>query len=646
VWVAPVGFCAAALSIVACSPSGGPERVEERHSAITAVYAGSVLPSDTDGVPGSDSLLCAIPQAKQIGCPMWTDDIVGDVENKNPLANDKPHYFYYPSSSTDDSILLLLVGGGSGTAPPADDGFSDIYEVAAKQGYHVIGLTYPAGDTNSCGWDVLPDEHLSAADKRKCYGDMLTKTITGQCPDTEPTPGCSRTTVDLHPQDSLENRLVKALQWAAGNIAGGWDRYLTAGGDPDWSKIRVMGHSGGASHAAQIGLIHKAISRVALLSSPNDGTGADEPDWKPADYLQATNGTKRHYFGLVHWLNHYDLDPNALFKTTDDWLALGMGQPANPPERWFDPEVPADAGVPPVFGGAHMLVSDDFWTTACEAHNSVLSNRYRFHSGDGCDSHCNPEPVLRPFKTPGCDPTVPFDGAPIGYEPAWRCLLGSGDPKSGNRDPIVYAGPDRTVECQALRGAAVTLDGGSAYDLDCDLLDVVWTWPSGQAPASPSPSAFLWLGPNTITLTASDWPNNSAVDQMQITVRDTLPPNLQVKVTPTVLSPPDHRLVRIDATVSATDACDVAAPKIQLASITSSDPDSGTGAGDVPGDVVAGLGGAGAVFYLRAERSTVFGRTYRIKYTATDTSANQAAATVTVSVPSALIPPTTTTALP
>ena len=60
---------------------------------------------------------------------------------------------------------------------------------------------------------------------------------------------------------------------------------------------------------------------------------------------------------------------------------------------------------------------------------------------------------------------------------------------------------------------------------------------------------------------------NSQPDTVEINVVDTNPPQLHVSVNPTVLWPPNNKMVRVTPTVTATDNCDPY-PKIHLVSIT------------------------------------------------------------------------------
>jgi hypothetical protein len=93
------------------------------------------------------------------------------------------------------------------------------------------------------------------------------------------------------------------------------------------------------------------------------------------------------------------------------------------------------------------------------------------------------------------------------------------------------------------------------------------------------------------------------------------------------LSPPKHQMVQV-ASVTADD------PLSGLASLdvtaSSNEPDSGTGGGDLPGDIVIN----GGTVLLRAERTpSGKGRIYTIVATAKDVAGNTTTATATCSVP-------------
>jgi hypothetical protein len=146
--------------------------------------------------------------------------------------------------------------------------------------------------------------------------------------------------------------------------------------------------------------------------------------------------------------------------------------------------------------------------------------------------------------------------------------------------PVIVCPADVTVECAAAGGTpaadpqlAPFFAGVSASDV-CDTTPII----QNNAPA------FFPLGVTPVTFTATDDQGNTAQCAATVTVGDTIPPLIEVSVDPDVLWPPNHKLVRIRATVQVTDVCDPS-PGFVLASITSNEPDNGTGDGDTANDI-------------------------------------------------------------
>lgn len=480
--------------------------------------------------------------------------------------------------------------------------------MAAEQGYHVIGLTYPAAPANSCQDDL------------NCYGNAFREGVTG-----EENPDSNKTTVGDHPQDSIVNRLVSVLKWARNNqnAGDGWEVYLTPSDGVDWTQVHLAGFSNGSSHASFMGTLpeFQSIRRVALFAGPNDGHGNSAEAWDPASYIQRIEGvTDTRYYGLVHRLNNahgYSDSDNVLFKVTKNWETFGMAGVSE-----FYPAV----GETHDFGTAHMLISldppptdtDEDGTTFRDAHNSVVKGKYCPEYGGDNDS-CQIDDD---------------EQVEIGYEPAWACILGSGD-RYASQQPDADAGPDQTVECQGNGGANVDLDGSDSSDADCDILSYAWSGPFGTV-GGRNPNVFCPLGTSPVWLVTSDIWLSSLLDTTQITVADTQPPLLTVTLTPTLLWVPDHRLVRIDATVNVADTCGGTPPSVLLTSITSNQPDNGVADGDTINDIQdAQIDTFDQSFLLRSQRAgnDPNGRTYTITYTATDASGNQTQTTATVHVP-------------
>jgi hypothetical protein len=116
-----------------------------------------------------------------------------------------------------------------------------------------------------------------------------------------------------------------------------------------------------------------------------------------------------------------------------------------------------------------------------------------------------------------------------------------------------------------------------------------------------------------------------------ITVQDTTPLSIgTVTASPSVLWPPNHKMVSVSVAASVADSCG-AAPGCRIISVTSNEPVSGLGSGNTTPDwQITG----NITVDLRAERSgRGSGRVYTITVQCTDASGNSAIKTVTVTVP-------------
>lgn len=206
--------------------------------------------------------------------------------------------------------------------------------------------------------------------------------------------------------------------------------------------------------------------------------------------------------------------------------------------------------------------------------------------------------------------------------------------------PLADAGSNRTAECNQPESATVALDGTGSSDPDGDSLAYRWSAPGivFDDASSPTPSAVFPLGTTTVTLVVNDGIEDSPADTMDVTVVDTTAPVIEVLgLDPPELWPPNHRMVAVTATVTASDVCDPNPLTIVLTSVTSDEPDNAPGGGDgnTTNDIQgAELGLPDFSFELRAERAgSGDGRIYTAIYTATDISGNAASDAGFVLVP-------------
>jgi hypothetical protein len=114
-----------------------------------------------------------------------------------------------------------------------------------------------------------------------------------------------------------------------------------------------------------------------------------------------------------------------------------------------------------------------------------------------------------------------------------------------------------------------------------------------------------------------------------VTVNDTEAPTITgVSATPSVLGPPNHKLVPVTISYTTSDNC---GPVTCTLSVSSNEPINSNDDGDTAPDWI--IEDAHHV-KLRAERSgTGTGRVYTITITCTDGAGNSSIKTVTVNVP-------------
>ena len=145
---------------------------------------------------------------------------------------------------------------------------------------------------------------------------------------------------------------------------------------------------------------------------------------------------------------------------------------------------------------------------------------------------------------------------------------------------------------------------------------------------NPAVISIMAEGSTTVTYSAADNAGNlEASKSLTVMLDKTAPAIAGMPPAGCSLSPARHQLLQV-ATITSSDSLSGVSSLIVTA--TSSEPDSGTGGGDVPGDIVIN----GGTVQLRAERSpSSKGRTYTIFATATDIAGNASTATATCTVP-------------
>ena len=150
---------------------------------------------------------------------------------------------------------------------------------------------------------------------------------------------------------------------------------------------------------------------------------------------------------------------------------------------------------------------------------------------------------------------------------------------------------------------------------------------------TPASGGFFPVGVTTVNAKATDAAGNTATCSFTVTVNDVEPPVIHdLAATPVILWPPNHKMKQVTVNYTSTDNCP--GPISCAITVTSDEPENGTGDGDTgpDWDVLNDHH-----VKLRAERSGQGdGRVYSIKVTCTDQYGNSASGTKTVIVPKSL----------
>lgn len=260
------------------------------------------------GGGGSESQPPAVARERAILAVDTDPDITGDGERHTTIT---------PAAAARGRLLVFLPA--TGLAPR---NYLAIQRRAAAQGLHVIGLQYPN--------QISVLELCLFSEDANCHGKVRHEVITG-------TDSSELGTVTA--ANSINNRLQKLLVYLQATDAdGGWGQYLTSGGDVDWSRLVVAGHSQGGGHAGYMSKLY-AMERVVYFSSPVDWRlGAGEP----ASWTALPNITPAsQQYGFAHLQDSWT-------QVSAVWSALGLA-------ALSEPELVENL---PSLAGQHQLLTD------------------------------------------------------------------------------------------------------------------------------------------------------------------------------------------------------------------------------------------------------------------------------------------------
>lgn len=257
---------------------------------------------------------------------LWIKPQTTDEQIDNWL---EPHYVARDKSVQSQQKLLVFLSGSFGFPERQQL----IIKQATKLGYDAINLRYP----NS--WTV---GRLCKRNKNlDCYGNIRQEILTGID---------SSSLIEVNQANSLENRLVKLLQYL------NWQQYLEAN-SPKWEAIMIAGHSQGGAEAFYIAkkyLVAKAIA----FAAPVDYNRRRQSF---ANWLQESSQTPiQRYYGLVH------IQDRGFKKIRQAWKLLQLDQ--------FGTLVNVDQENPP-YQNSHQLVTTSTPQVIGKYHGSVVVDK-------------------------------------------------------------------------------------------------------------------------------------------------------------------------------------------------------------------------------------------------------------------------------
>lgn len=186
--------------------------------------------------------------------------------------NGYKHFVYLDNDVRKLNKLFVFFPGTN--APPRL--YTKVLETAAEQGYHSIGLAYE--NEQAVNYDICTPQNVRK--DPDCQKNVRLEILDGK--DRSPF-------VNVDRANSIENRLIKLLEYLQQNqLQGKWNQFLS-NGQLRWDLMALSGHSQGGGHAAIAGKIHKC-ARIVLFSSPEPAAWTTEASKTPPNL----------YFGLVH----------------------------------------------------------------------------------------------------------------------------------------------------------------------------------------------------------------------------------------------------------------------------------------------------------------------------------------------------------
>jgi len=282
-------------------------------------------------------------------------------------------------------------------------------------------------------------------------------------------------------------------------------------------------------------------------------------------------------------------------------------------------------------GVGALLPSSLFNTGSGKRSNQVLGGEVSSDSAAFTGTNGVPLGVLVDWKNHACA----LSGAVVGsLEDADTAVKVNLAGTIVNEPPTASAAATpRTVECTSPAATDVTLDGSTSSDPENNIALFAWRRDSRTGADIGGDPIVHVTQPLGVTqpyvLAVVDTAGQASADTTAVTVLDSTAPTItNVSASPAAIWPPNHKMVPVTVTASATDTCGAAT--CTIASITSNESANGQGDGNTAVDwQITGPNTAN----VRAERSGGgSGRVYTLTVRCTDPSGNASTGTTTVDV--------------
>lgn len=244
------------------------------------------------------------------------------------------HLAAIDTAAADVDVLYVHLVGSCGN--PINNRI--IAEHVADLGLHVVSLSHPNCPAvfSLAQQSSDPDVHEQVR-RERIYGDDLSPLV------------------EVNRANSIENRLIKLLEYLDAQFPSeNWGQYLAAG-SPNWSSIIVGGHSQGSGHAGLLAKDHELRGAV-LFGGPGDGFADGE--LAPWIFLPQATPAER-IVGFTHRADSvFNRAANTYIEFGMDALAPGINVDGfEPPYR--DSQRLTSLLPPVKDGGAHGSVVVD-----------------------------------------------------------------------------------------------------------------------------------------------------------------------------------------------------------------------------------------------------------------------------------------------